>query len=163
MAGTGIDVKLGTLIGEATETRGAYDLQLNAQGDIATEDAFDTAMLVSLFTDARALPSQVALPERRRGWIGDERTPGEQMGGLLWLFQMQRLTRSVANEIEDAAEQALAWMVTEEYAVTVNATATISSEDRLTLEILVTKPSGDVEARLFELWSATGKTFLEPV
>lgn len=156
MTGTGIDVKL--RLSDIVDT--AYDIQIGTDGDVVTEDSFDTAIVVSLFTDARALPSQVALPERRRGWIGNERTPGKQMGGILWLFEQQRLNRKTANEIEDAAQQALQWMIDEQYAIAVSAVASIKSATTLTLEILVTKPSGEVESRLFNLWEGTGQTFL---
>jgi len=151
----GIDAKLVELSWQP----GTFDLQLDANGDIATEDSFDSAIFCSLFTDRRASSSQIALPELRRGWIGDERTPGFQMGSVLWLYEMSRLNRTTANGIEDAAVQALGWMVDEGYAVAVEADMTLEGPEQGTLEIRLTKPTGEVETRLWNLWALTGMDF----
>lgn len=154
-----MDVKLR----ESPLAPGVADLQLDANGDIAHEESWDTAIFVSLFTDARAEPHQVPVPERRRGWGGNERTPGRQMGGVLWLFEMPRMDRRTANAIEDAAELCLAWMVKEGYATRVKAVATLVDTTRLDLEITITYPDSPVETRLYELWENTGKTFFQEV
>ncbi len=153
--GTGIDCKL-----SFDAVRGQYDLALDSLGDIETEDSFSTAILVSLFTDARASADQVPAPELRRGWIGNERTPGFQMGGLLWLFDQARLNRSTANEIEDAAEGALRWMVDEGYAKAVRAKANLVGPEKLTLDVFITQPQGEVESLSFDLWKLTGEASL---
>ena len=153
----GIDVQLF----EMTDHHGVYDLQLDANGDVATIDAFDTAIFVSLFADARASDSQVQRPEDRRGWIGNERTPGFEMGGLLWIWDQPRLNRDTANGIEDAAQGALSWLVTDGYALAVSATATLQGPEKLTLTIDITQPDGTVESRQFDLWALTGTVFGE--
>lgn len=154
-----MDVKLR----ESPLAPGVADLQLDANGDIAHEESWDAAIYVSLFTDARAEAHQVPVPERRRGWGGNERTPGQQMGSLLWLFEMPRMNRRTANAIEDAAEGCLAWMVKDGYATTVKAKATLATTERLDLEIVITYPDAPVETRLYELWANTGKTFFQEV
>ena len=86
---TGIDAKLVEIGG------GLYDIQLGDDGDILTEDAFDTAIIVSIFSDRRADESEALIPEMRRGWIGNESTPGIEIGSKLWLYEQARLTRTI--------------------------------------------------------------------
>ena len=59
---------------------GAYDIQIASNGDILTQDFFDTYILVSLFSNRRANESEVLVPELRGGWIGNESTPGFEQG-----------------------------------------------------------------------------------
>lgn len=159
MQPAGIDVKLV----RSTIVPGVFDLQLDAAGDIATEDSFDTAISVSLFTDARASETQVVLPELRRGWVGNERTPGFQMGGHLWLFQMPRLNQVTANALKDAARGALRWLVEDGFALQIRTEIFLIDSERARLEILITKPNGETETKQFNLWSNSGRTFGEPV
>ncbi len=159
MPAPGIDVKLR----DSPLAPGTVDIQLDSTGDIAHEDSWDTAIYVSLFTDARATEDQMPIPERRRGWGGNERTPGQQMGGLLWLFEQPRMDRDLANALEDAADGALQWMVTEGYARSVKSTVTLINTERLNLAIRIVHVDGRVEEPLFELWENTGKTFLQEV
>ena len=151
----GIDCKLI----EIESYPGVYDVQLDALGDVATEDSFDTGIFVSLFTDKRAEPSQIARPEDRRGWIGNERTPGFQVGSYLWLFEQSRLTRDVANSIEDASEGALRWMIDDGYAVSVRGAMSLFGSERGSLTLSIIKPDGTVETPLFDLWDLTGITW----
>lgn len=134
---------------------GVYDMTIDSNGDIASGDQYDTAILVSLFTDRRALASEVARPERRRGWIGNEVTPGIEMGSRLWLLEQERATREVANLASDWATEALRWLVDDGYAIAVTATASFTAST-LMATIQITRPTGDVETRLVSLWDNTG-------
>ncbi len=60
----GLDFKLVRL------ANNIWDIGVDLDGDFLTEDAFDTSIIVSLQTDARADASEVFEPERRRGWPG---------------------------------------------------------------------------------------------
>jgi phage gp46-like protein len=143
----------------------SYDFILDDSGDIKSADAFDTSILVSLFTDRRAEPSEVVEASLRRGWIGNESTPDFEIGSKLWLFYQNRNTLDTMNGIVDAAQEALQWMVQDSIpasgttiANAVSASATLvpgSSEIRLTIEI--ERPSSRVEKRYFDLWDATGQ------
>lgn len=135
---------------------GAYDLKIGFDGDLETEDSFDTAIIVSLFTDARANESEVLEASRRRGWIGNERTPGFQVGSKLWLLEQSRLTRTVMNQARDESRDALRWMVEDELAVSIGNARAFQESGSLFLEVTIQRTSSEVEKRLFELWSATG-------
>ena len=150
----GIDAVLQELPG------GIYDLKIGFDGDLETEDTFDTAILVSLFTDARADESQVPESHRRRGWIGNENTPDFEIGSTLWVdLEQGRITRAALNRIEEGARRALQWFVDDELAVAVSDVLAISpAAGKLTLELTIQRTTSKVEKRHFELWNQTGVT-----
>ena len=146
----GIDATLTEIDG------GFYDISIDAFGDVATADSFDTAILVSLLTDRRADESEIAESDRRRGWIGNESTPGVEMGSKIWLYEQARATRTVINAVSDAARDALEWLIEDGFAialsdVTVGATAT-----GMTLSVTIRRPNSQVDRRFFSLWACTG-------
>lgn len=90
---------------------------------IGLEGGLATAVVLSLFTDARAGADDV-LPLRqadRRGWVGDEfmRAPADSAattgsdawGSLLWLLYAGKATDDVPERARFAAAEALAWLV----------------------------------------------------
>ena len=145
----GIDVVLQEIEG------GFYDIQIGDDGDLVTSDSFDTAILMSLLMDQRATASEVAASQLRRGWIGNEATPGIEMGSKIWLYSQARNTRSTASGIASEAQAALQWMVDNDHAVSVSATAE-PTVDGVALSVTLERPSGLVERRLVELWDNTG-------
>ncbi len=151
----GIDFQLQFL-----DDRGVYDWIINSDGDLATFDAFDTAIIVSLFTDARADASEIIEAHRRRGWAGNLLTPGRTMGGKLWLWRDQsRLTPRTANGMSSAAEEALAWFVEDGWTTQPpEAQSLLTGRETATLDLTFHRPSGVVEHRHFDLWEQTGDT-----
>lgn len=133
-----------------------YDLQVGEDGDVVTEDQFETAVLVSLFSDRRAEPSQVPRPELRRGWVGDLQTPGDPIGSTLWLLEQSRLTGSTANAARDAAQVSLQWLVDDDFATAV-ATRSVVGADSLLLFVDVSKPNSQTESFAVALWERTGR------
>jgi len=146
----GIDATLVPVPGTQT-----FDMTIDAEGDIASQDSFDAAIVVSLFTDARASESEEWHPEHRRGWIGNEATPGIQIGSKLWLLEQRRLTQTTANDARDFAKAALDWMVGDEHALSVSSTATVTP-DGLALRVDITRPNSQVVQRFYDLWDNTG-------
>lgn len=152
----GIDVALQELPG------GVYDLKVGFDGDLETEDAFETAIVVSLFTDARAPESLVADPALRRGWIGNEYrlrvAPGFDLGSILWAFLEQgRLRGKTLRDLEDASNEALQWLVDRGYAVAISeVSATTPSPGQVRLGLTIERSPGVVERRFFDLWQNTG-------
>lgn len=149
--GIGIDLTLDPLEG------GIFDLRIGFDGDLETRDFFDTAIVVSLFGDRRANESEVAESSRRRGWIGNEQTPGVEMGSKLWLFEQTRLTRTTMNQIEDAARAALQWLVDDGLAVAITEVRAVpTGVGSLALDLTIERSPSVVERRYFELWQNTG-------
>lgn len=151
----GIDAALRELPG------GAYDAQISPDGDIMTADFFDTSIVVSLLSDRRANEAEVLDSRLRRGWIGNEYTPGFEGGSKLWLFEQSRLTRTVMTSIADAAREALQWLVDDGFAVairnvSVNLMAPSSPITGIRLEVEIQRSISSTETRYFDLWPITG-------
>ena len=135
---------------------GLYDIAIGPDGDIATADSFDTAIIVSLLTDARADPSLVLESHRRRGWVGNESTPGFEMGSTLWTFEQARFTRNVGDRIAGAARDALQWLVDDGHAVAIRASDVNLVGDQVRLVVVIERASGRTEKLSFDLWETTG-------
>ena len=146
---TGIDADL-ILLDE-----GLYDFQLDADGDIKSEDAFDTAIIVSLFAERRASESEIRQPELRRGWIGNQ---GEdfEIGSKIWLYEQARTNRTSLNGIVGAATDALQWLVEGGLATAVRDVDSILTRDGVQLVVKIDRPDGTAETRVFNLWENTG-------
>jgi phage gp46-like protein len=93
-------------------------------GDLTPERTLRTAILLSLFTDARA-PDSLSIPDRdRRGWWANAyaETAGDSFGSLLWTLAREKSLAVVAAKAKQYTEQALAWMKSDGIAEKVEAT-----------------------------------------
>lgn len=137
------------------KTTNIHDILIDSDGDILTDDFFDTAILYSLFGERRASSSEVSEARLRRGWIGSEDVVFEN-GSKLWLLTQARATRTNLSRIEDEAVKALEWFVIEGLAVAItDATATISN-GKVVLNVTIERSRDKVERRFFDLWQNTG-------
>lgn len=136
----------------------AADVKIDA-GKLLTDDGLRTAIIISLFTDARAANDDV-LPEAgtdRRGYWGDIASPvaGWEMGSKLWLLAREKQRPSVLARARDYAQAALAWMVEDQVASSVVATATFPTRSALGITIEITRPDGPQRERYDFAWNAT--------
>lgn len=134
---------------------GLLDLQIDSDGDIQSNDFFDTAILYSIFGERRADPSEVVAPELRRGWIGSEGKDYEN-GSKVWLYEQERITRSVLNSIEDEASKSLRWLSDDGYAVSIEGVDAYVEGSSVMLKITVRRSQSRVERRYYKLWDNTG-------
>lgn len=132
-----------------------YDISLDTDGDILTDDFFDTSLLFSLFGEKRADSSEVVEPQLRRGWIGSEGKDFEN-GSKLWLFSQARVTRTNLNRIQDEARKALQWLVDDGLAVSVDEVTATAKNGTVTLEIVIRRSRSQPGRRFFDLWQNTG-------
>ena len=132
-----------------------FDLQIGADGDIVTADFFDTSIFMSIFCERRASPSEVPESYRRRGWIGNESTPGFEIGSKLWLYYQARASRSILAGVESVIRAGLQWMVDDKIAESIEVDAELSG-GQIAVEILTKRPSSKVERRYYQLWENTG-------
>lgn len=132
-----------------------------AGGDFVMDAGLRTAVIISLFTDALADPSD-SLPDGtddRRGWVGDVPPSGsadgvtDPIGSTLWLYEGQRQTEPIRRRIEVSARDALAWMIRDRVADAVDVTATYPFRDRV--DLAVTIRQGTVTHRYDLNWKAT--------
>ena len=147
-----IDVKL------IEDGSGLYDLSLDG-GDFAGVEGFDTAIQVSLFSDARAPDDKVSKPENRRGWMLDLESPvvDRKVGSLLWLVSQSRLTQSTLNSAVTYARDALNWFVIDGIAKDVAVSGVIVPRTGIALDIIITTLDGRTEVHYVPLWEVTGK------
>lgn len=132
-----------------------YDISIGADGDIVTDDFFDTSLLYSLFGERRADASEVVEPQLRRGWIGNEGKDFEN-GSKLWLFEQARVTRTNLNRIEDEARKSLQWLIDDGFVVSIDEVTATTKNGTVTLEIVIRRSRSEVERRFFDLWKNTG-------
>ena len=136
--------------------RGDWQVQAGA---LASGDDLTTAVLISLFTDRRAAPSDV-IPDgttNRRGWWADIDTSGnlDEWGSRLWLLDRSKSpTQQVLNDAITYCNEALAWMVTDGVAASVNVTAQWNAVNFLAIQVIINKIDGTTVSLQFQqLWS----------
>jgi phage gp46-like protein len=139
------------------DAAGGFDFDIE-NGDIKSVEGFDTAIKVSLFTDARAPEAKVTKPENRRGWMPNLASPVEnrEMGGLLWLTEQRRLTQDSLNEAVDYARKSLLWFVQDGLAKDVTVTGEIVPRQGISLTIVITTLDGRTDTHYVPLWEVTG-------
>lgn len=141
-------------------------------GQLATDDGMRTAILISLFTDARA-DDDAALPEEgseRRGWWGDvhAKDAGPQagtardrnrIGSLLWLLSRSKITNAVLQQAHQSVTQSLEWLVRDGIAASVAAVVTAQGS-HMAIAVSVTRPDGPDRQRFDFVWDASARTLV---
>lgn len=115
-----------------------------ASNDIGRDMSLETAIIISLFSDRRALDDD-ALPDAgtdRRGWWGDSypQVNGDKIGSRLWLLSREKQLPEVLRRAEEYAREALAWLVEDKVCTSYSVTASIVRTGVLGLEIMINKP-----------------------
>jgi phage gp46-like protein len=109
--------------------------------DLESDADLRTAVIISLFSDRLAatddeLPS-MSDPDRR-GWWGDTGTdPPDNIGSKLWLYSRTVWTEPVRLGIEEAARNALQWMLDDGAADEVLVSAVRSEMGRIDLYVVI--------------------------
>jgi phage gp46-like protein len=150
---TGIDAELNL---DPLDGEFEFDIQIGDDGDIVTSDQLETAIYVSLLSDRRAEAHQVPVPRMRRGWVGDLEDPAHPIGSFLWLLEQSRMTRTVAAQAADYADEALRWLVVDAIALGLSVEAYIDAT-RLELRVTLERPNARSETRYVSLWDNTGR------
>jgi len=132
----------------------AADLALLG-ADLATEVGLKTAVIISLFSDARAREDD-ELPDAsgdRRGWWADAwpMVDGDVLGSRLWLLERAKQLPQVLIAARQYAQEALAWMVADGVASSVAVTAEWGASGQLGLQVEIARPSAD-RAQFHFLW-----------
>lgn len=136
----------------------AGDLQLR-DGDLWRDGGLETAIVISLFTDRRASPSDV-LPDAspdRRGWWGDgvPEIEGDEIGSHLWLLAREKELPVVVERAREYAQAALQWLIDDRVAERVEVTAEIVRPGFLGILAVIWRPQlGRTEYRFNYNWDA---------
>lgn len=130
-----------------------FDIAIE-NGDLKGDDGLETAVIISLFTDARVTDEELPAPQKdKKGWWGDmvPDVDQDQIGSRLWLIGREKVTQEVAKRAEDYCKEGLAWLVEDGVAVSVSATATYNAFKNLIIAIVITKPAG-TKSRFQVFW-----------
>ena len=108
------------------------DWRLTGGGNFEMTSALETAVMVSLFTDARALPGDKLLPGETdpRGWWGDL-VDDLPIGSRLWLLRRDKRLPETLKLARDYIAEALRWLVTDEIAAKVEVETAWASQERI--------------------------------
>jgi phage gp46-like protein len=145
------DIKL-----RRSEDAQIYDINF-VDGDFEQMNGLDTAILMSLTCERRADESEVSLPEKRRGWIGNEINGFSdfEYGSKLWLLEQARATQDTLNKAVTYAQEALQWLVEDDYATSIVVDGEYDDNIELLLNIKFVRNNNVVESRTFNVWQNT--------
>jgi phage gp46-like protein len=119
-------------------------------------DDLQTAVLISLFSDRLALPSDETPDGDRRGWWGD--TGGSAapypIGSRLWLLDRVKGPGDVPQRAADYAAEALQWMLDDGVGARFDITPKWITPNRLDLNVIANRRDGVRVAMNFpQVWT----------
>lgn len=130
---------------------GAWEID---RADLAVDDGLETAVIISLFTDAYASAEEMAAAgvSDRRGWWGDTYADvrGDRIGSKLWLLAREKRLATVVERARRYAEEALQWLVTDGVAARVVVVAEMVGTQTLGLQVEIVRRSEPVSRYAFE-------------
>jgi len=134
-----------------------YDISIADNGDIATDDSFNTAIIMSVHGEKRASASEIVRPEFRRGSWQNELSDveGYSVGSKYWLLENARSNQESLNFSIQTLEEAFQWMIDDNLLKEVNVDGTISFRG-ITNQVELVAPNNTTEVKLFESWLDTG-------
>ncbi len=139
------------------------DLAL-AGRSLAVDDGLRTAILLSLFTDARARADDpLPTPDAdRRGWWGNahdrDGTAAPELGSRLWLLERSKTTAATLIRAREYATEALSWLVDDGIAERVDVTVerqTRDATDCIAIGVVVERTRGAGSERFDLVWEAS--------
>jgi phage gp46-like protein len=138
-------------------------IDLGIQGaDLATDSGLQTAVMVSLFTDAQAEEEELPyVGASRRGWWGNlfPEVDRDEVGSKLWILAREKRTQETLNRAEEYAGAALSWMLEDGVAESVDVETSFDTNGALIIQALITKPGGDQKRfRFNQAWQAEEET-----
>lgn len=133
-----------------------YDLMLGDSGDFETTEGFDTSLLVSILSDARASEVEISQAKDRRGWFGDLNpvVEGYVLGSLLWTFEQKRRLSSTLNGAIDSVKKSLLWITELNYAKSVQVSGRLIDQGG-EISVVITSFSGESDTINVPIWKAT--------
>lgn len=137
------------------EARNAFDIAIDGSG-LAIDDGLRTAVIVSLFTDARVDANEVTPGTDRRGYWADRHTytTDHITGSRLWLLAGEKQLDEVLNRAREYAQNALQWLIDDRIARAVTVTAEIVRDGVLGIGIEIARTDHPVTRYRFErFWS----------
>lgn len=110
-------------------------------GDVSCDSGLQTAIYMSLFTDA---PVEADGYETR-GWWGDTIDEYGVLGSKLWTLTKDKMIPNISSVAKEYCIEALNWMIVEKVASEINVAVSRSGLYSLLIEVEITRPSNSVE------------------
>lgn len=128
--------------------------------DLELDDGLETAVVISLFSDALADVDDV-LPDhsgQRRGWWGDTfpDVDGDRIGSKLWLLSREKQLPPVLERVRRYARAALQWLIDDGIAQTVDVEAEFPRTGVLAFAVTVQRTmEGPLRFRFETFWGSS--------
>lgn len=111
--------------------------------DISSDEGLETAVIISLFTDARAGDEELPPNEKsKRGWWGDSIADAteDKIGSKLWLLFREKELKEVAVRAKEYVQEALEWMIETKIANKIEVDSELLGNGILGLQIRIYRP-----------------------
>lgn len=122
------------------------------KGELGEDRTLETAVLISLFTDARV--SDLELPQGvddKRGFWADALTENDNTGSKIWALSRSKQTPESLALLETYAKDSLEWMIEDGVASGVSVIAEYDELNRAVATIQITRPRGET-SRFSLVW-----------
>lgn len=133
-----------------------YDISI-LNGDLKECDDLDSAVIISLFTWARASAGEVDENAPRFGWFGDkiDADNTDSTGSKLYLLKRKKITNQTIMDSREYIEQALQWMIADGVATEIKVGVERNASDVNRADALVQIIRGDRSRtmKFNDLWS----------
>lgn len=129
-----------------------FDIQFGDE-DFLIDNGFETYVLMCVFSDARIVDSELPLGElTKRGWWANDfsEIENDNFGSKIWTLLREKKTNETRKKWEDAVLESLQIMKNDGIASNITVTSEYDFLNRLILEVVIEKPSG--ENSQFELF-----------
>lgn len=123
---------------------GAIDIEF-LNGDVAPDNGLETAVLISLFSDARATEDMIPVIDRDgdlRGYWGDVRpaVPGDDTGSLLWVLKRAKQLGQTLADAREYAARSLKWLIDDGVAESVTVNTSYPVRGWMLIEVIIYRP-----------------------
>lgn len=122
-----------------------FDLGIE-NNELEFDDGLETAVLVSLYSDARAEVDELPIGQTsRRGFWGDavENPDKVNTGSKLWLLDRAKTTDELLEQVREYCEAALQWLVDDAIAESVTVETRYLDKFSMAIEITIARPQGE--------------------
>lgn len=138
------------------QSKGYYDFSWTDDGDISAAQTLDTYILMCILEEVRATAAEVPEVNRRRGWLGNESTPGFEQGSKQWQFEQERVTGTTLADLGPVIRNGLQVIIDDGIAVGVEVETPFLRNGFVVVFINLIREGSSVERRFFQLWQNTG-------
>lgn len=126
------------------DDNGQIDIRF-LDGDVAPDSGLETAVLISLFSDSRAVEDMIPAIDRDgdlRGYWGDVRpaVPGDETGSLLWVIKRAKQLSKTLTDAREYAQRSLKWLVEDGVAESVTVNTSYPDRGWMLLEVIIYRP-----------------------